>query len=955
MARKLILFSVFITQFYSCYQSFIFHENTNIMFVPEQIGLSNEYFGYSISLNRDGLLVGAPKAMNRMRVASGVVFSCPLANLNVKRVICRQLGSKASGNKVLLPYDLESDVWFGASIGVLTNDRLIITAPRTKSPYDSKNILLHGVNYILTPKRCKTLDPLSDAGARISYQAFETDGRRREYGMSKTHIYYYAHGQVGFSMTITKMNTVIFGTPGLLQWTGGIVTYTFNPNDTTPFTNLQPITNTYNTMDLEPDDYFGYSVESGTFERYGSVFYVGGAPRSNMASGKVLIFVPPTEEAKPLDIKVKLMGPQPGSYFGASLCCTDINGDGLDDLLVGAPMFIEDNGALPYDQGAVFIYITRESSTGYVLVESGYVSGSGAVGARFGTAIADLGDVNGDGFTDIAIGAPWEDSGTGAVYVYMGKADGLNKDNVQKIQPPNARGFGWSISKGFDIDYNYCNDLAVGAFNSESSYLYRCIPTMLVHAKIKLWDAINLPHNVTTFTAMFCVSAPAIKFSPDVKLNLLGKINVDVEENRAKIVEDSKYTITVTPASETCDEKTINVNLTADLLKPMLLTFELEPDELMKDNSTSFYLDAARLSDASSLKDSFSVQLMRDCGDDLLCRPWLNTTLEALDNPYIPGTDKKFGIRLTLLNKEEPGYGLKVNITVPMIPKRIPSDCSFENFTMICDCPQPFSRNEIIVWEIELEYNLNITKDIQLKATSEVSDKFFRNITEDLIKELIIKVTPEADFSISGKAMPNASMIVLREKLDAGADVIFKHYFEITNLGPSDWPSLIVFIRIPEKTNLSAPMKGCEDISFGYKCIWSIPAKVSFPMYIPLLIDLEMQGNFLKENITYNATSLIIIQAKSHTKVFNITTTIILEPASIIWYIIIPCIFIGLLLLGIIVTILHKRGFFLRKEHEMVQREKEALLLQESESSSSNICAEGDETNTNDYEEILFN
>lgn len=81
-----------------------------------------------------------------------------------------------------------------------------------------------------------------------------------------------------------------------------------------------------------------------------------------MTTFQVLIFKPPTEEQKPLDIRAVVVGPQNGSYFGASLCCTDINNDGLDDLLVGAPTFVENNGPLPYDQGAVYIYITKEVS-----------------------------------------------------------------------------------------------------------------------------------------------------------------------------------------------------------------------------------------------------------------------------------------------------------------------------------------------------------------------------------------------------------------------------------------------------------------------------------------------------------------------------------------------------------------------------------------------------------------
>ncbi|CAB3220792.1 unnamed protein product [Arctia plantaginis] len=783
-------------------------------------------------------------------------------------------------------------------------------------------------------------------GGRISHQAFVTDGSRRQYGATKTHLYYYAHGQVGFSMAVTKLNTIVLGAPGLLQWTGGVVTYSFNPNDSTPYTNLQPIVNPYYTMDLEPDDYFGYSVESGIFQRNGSVLYVGGAPRSNLAGGKVLVFEPQTQELKALDIKAKLMGPQIGSYFGASLCCVDINEDGLDDLLVGAPTFVKSNGALPYDQGAVFVYITKESPSGLIFEESGYVYGSGADGARFGTTIADLGDINGDEFRDIAIGAPWEDNGAGAVYIYMGYANGLSKKNVQRIQSSTASGFGWSIAKGVDVDQNKCNDLAIGAFNSRTSYLYRCIPTIPIHTLIRVPKAVNLPHNVTTFIATFCVTAPPTNFRTDIKLKLIGSVKADPEENRALVIEDSTYSIIATPNSEVCDQRTIYVNETADLLKPMILTFEVEADELMKEDSTTFLIDAARLSDDSILKASFLVQLMRDCGDDLFCSPWLTMTLEALDNPYIPGSNQTFGVKLTVVNEEEPAYGLKVNISLPMHPKRIPADCSFQDLMMSCDFPQPFLRNEEIVWEIELEYNLNITEDIDLIVIAELSDIFKRNISHKTVDEMFINVTPEANFTVSGKSTPNASITILREKLAIAAGVSFKHYFEITNLGPSDWPALAVQIAIPEKTNLSTPIKGCEEANVGFECIWSIPAMVSFPVSIPLIMDLNVEGDFLKQNLTYNATTSIQFISKAGMKqtVFEVTTTLKLEPASIIWYIVVPCIFVGLLLLAIIVRILHKRGFFLRKKHKMLQREMENQPLQESVP---------DDDNDDDEHEIL--
>lgn len=48
----------------------------------------------------------------------------------------------------------------------------------------------------------------------------------------------------------------------------------------------------------------------------------------------------------------------------------------------------------------------------------------------------------------------------GAVYIYKGNAKGLRDQDVQRIQPADAKGFGWSISKGLDVDNNKCNGMS---------------------------------------------------------------------------------------------------------------------------------------------------------------------------------------------------------------------------------------------------------------------------------------------------------------------------------------------------------------------------------------------------------------------------------------------------------------------------------------------------------------
>ncbi|KAF3827007.1 hypothetical protein GH733_002493 [Mirounga leonina] len=139
-----------------------------------------------------------------------------------------------------------------------------------------------------------------------------------------------------------------------------------------------------------------------------------------------------------------------GSYFGSSLCAVDLNADGLSDLLVGAPMFSEIR-----DEGQVTVYINRGNGA---LEEQLALSGDGAYNAHFGESIASLGDLDDDGFPDVAIGAPKEDDFSGTVYIYHGDAGGIVPQYSMKLSgrkiSPVLRMFGQSISGGIDMDGN---------------------------------------------------------------------------------------------------------------------------------------------------------------------------------------------------------------------------------------------------------------------------------------------------------------------------------------------------------------------------------------------------------------------------------------------------------------------------------------------------------------------
>ena len=234
------------------------------------------------------------------------------------------------------------------------------------------------------------------------------------------------------------------------------------------------------------NDYTGFDITTGVFLRSRDSIprrtsqVAVGAPRAG-PSRAGLVFIVETDGNQVIR-KGKVEGEQTGEYFGSAVIAVDINNDGYDELVVGSPLYTHTSQSQlseGYEEGRISIYSKKDSNGETFELKLSYF-GQGGPNARYGSALANLGDLDQDGFSDFAVGAPFEDNGAGVVRLYFGRQDIFRlQDKPETIIKAsqfnmNLKGFGVSFSKGhIDIDNNGLTDLAIGSYVSGSAVILR--------------------------------------------------------------------------------------------------------------------------------------------------------------------------------------------------------------------------------------------------------------------------------------------------------------------------------------------------------------------------------------------------------------------------------------------------------------------------------------------------
>ncbi|CAK6977012.1 integrin alpha-V [Scomber scombrus] len=789
------------------------------------IGPEGSYFGFSVDFfkpsnnQRSDVLIGAPRANTSSSstvVERGAVYSCPW-----KSSACQELlfdNSDDRRNDQGAQMEFKSKQWFGASVRS-DGEHILACAPLYQwSTFGVSEREPVGTCYLKKGNKVVEYSPCRSAANSPEGQGF---------------------CQAGFSVDFLKKNNrVVVGGPGSFYWQGQLISddvseifKRFNDAYITPYGNTLATKSASAQFD---DSYLGYSVTIGDFNDDAKEDYVTGVPRGQKALGYVNIF-----NGQNMESMMNFTGTQMAAYFGHSVAATDVNKDGLVDLLIGAPLFMDrgSDGKLK-EVGQVSVYLGRG---GFSFHQPQLLTGSERY-ARYGSAIAALGDLDMDGYNDVAISAPYGGGldHNGLVYIHNGRPTGPDPTPSQVLQGKWASSsmpasFGYSMTGNTDIDQNGYPDLIVGVFGADKAVLYRARPVISVNATLDMTPQIINPEDktcllpgtstyVSCFKVKYCLKAsgrgaPAsLNFRVDLILDRLKQKEATkrVLFLHSRTFQYSKNMTVANGKAPACEEQEVFLRDDRefrDKITPISVVMEYSLDYQRAADQTGLLpiLDMSAPSNVTK-----QAHILLDCGDDNICKPDLKLSVKSDREQIYIGDDNALTLEISAENQGEGAYEAELHVYPPqqadftgVVRSQVLSrlSCAYkkENQTkmVVCDLGNPMKGGTKVLAELRFSVHQLSEEDTSVKFDVQmVSSNQFNNTSPRVSS--ITQLAVLAKVSIRGTSSPGQVLLPIanwkpKEPPVVGEDIgpQIVHVYELQNSGPSTFSKATLDVEWP--------------------------------------------------------------------------------------------------------------------------------------------------------------
>ncbi|XP_075969898.1 integrin alpha-9-like [Anticarsia gemmatalis] len=889
-----------------------YHELSVENFKPPSRLPNESYFGFSAAYDRVSkrLIISAPRENN-----IGEVYQC-----NITTHACSKLDRTI--RRALKTYT--HDYWFGATVRA-GSSFVMACAPRYLF-YNGAEAIMRGYCY-----ECKDGANYFEKGAITPPIPAYDPLKPLEHDIDT----------LGWSMDIGDHDSLIVGGPAMFKKTGVAAVSV----STKPWS-LKRIE-----KNVSAQYNFGDGVAVGYFMDPNNISYAVSSTYGHSGYGQVYFYTYDTDSHyittlnKEVDLNIV------GSMYGAVLCAANLNNmvnSNPTDLLVGAPRY-GSKSSFSHDDGAVYVYVHVATNT----MEYRNTITTGKYGSLFGSAILNIGDLNGDGKDDIAIGAPFEDDGRGTVYLYCGSTLATSKTFtwLQRIVPASDhRSFGLSLATLQDFDENGCNELAVGSPYSDKMALYRCWAAITITNVYARFPNLQKRGNnkQTNFVFDVCMD---VEYPPKPK-HIIADIGILVQMDHpdAKLTKPNKNGLFYFKISlrdkklQYCKpidftlpqlgnyEESITYTISAKLLNNPIVNKKFNSERvILTENSKLLRMDSVWAAECSGNKE---------------CKPKLELKIDSgLSFPYIIGSSDSETFSITVNNTGDVAYDPCIHMTVSGANlDRSPKDCSLENNGFWRCTPrkplradEPWSITDVMV---DMTPLTNQDRNIILHVTLYDNCK---NKHGNITKVYTVPLKSYAK-GIHIKGTTDIGEIVNMTKNDlSDYGKHFEHSYEISNTGPTNFVGLVAVVKMERKSYINiqsiyigssksveneCTVRGDEINVTAYCILNSLSKQHVVEIRIPMdIIPGAMSYDALK---TKNETvaSTIAFEIGSEKKGARISTIVRLEEAIVPIWIFVVAAFFGIFILIILIFILYECGFLQRKNKKHLQDLKRNVYRQ---------------------------